>query len=153
MKNTIIIAILIGLILASTFYYLNLPRLVEFSDEPQDWLKENNIDVFYATKGKSFFGLDNLQYTGDGISTAFSLEGFYQGNKFLGEYKNDNKLIMKITSELDPKDGVINGFIFENIKGDEVKAYLFVDEDWKNYVGNTNILWGANYENEQEFVY
>lgn len=151
MKNKIIIGIVIFLLIFLSYKYFTTQKSVEFSDNPKDWIKENKIDVFYASKGKSFLGVDSLQYIGDGVNTAFSLEGFYNGKKFLGEHKVNDKVVMRITSELNPNDGVIDGFIFLDLK--KMKAYLFVDEDWKNYVGDTNILWGRKYQNEKKFVY
>ncbi|MBI4919419.1 hypothetical protein HY837_05780 [archaeon] len=151
MKKTIILAVIV-LILVSSYYYFSLPKPIEFSNEPKDWIKENKIDIFYATQGKSYL-LDTLQYSGDGINTAFDIEGFYKGKKFLKAHKINNKTVMRTTQELKPNDGIIDGFIFETIENDTTKAYLFVDEDWKKYIGKTNILWGKNFENQKEYDY
>ncbi len=151
MKKIIALAIIV-LVLISLYYYWALPKPVEFSNNPADWVKDNKINLFYATKGQAHL-LDTIQYSREGINTAFEIEGFYKGKKFLKEYKINNATIMRITQELKPNDGIMDGFIFEKIENQTVKAYLFVDEDWKKYMTRTNILWGRNFENQKEFNY
>ncbi|MBI5065839.1 hypothetical protein HZA97_06390 [Candidatus Woesearchaeota archaeon] len=150
-KKVVLLVVFLVLIAGIAYYFY--PKTQQFSDKPKDWFDKNKLDVSQATKGKEVLSNNVLQYKDGETISAFSLEGFFKGKKFLNEYKDNNKPIMRITQDLIPNDGIIDGFIFEKIENGVVKAYLFVDEDWKNLVGKTNILWGNNFQNSQEFSY
>ena len=51
---------------------------------------------------------------------------------------------------LDPTDGEIEGYIFHDfLPNDTILTYIYVDQDWKENIENTHIIWGesANWDN------
>jgi len=53
--------------------------------------------------------------------------------------------LMRISPQMDAADGIINGFVLAKQENDEFVFYIFVDEDWKNKLAYTNILWGDDF--------
>jgi hypothetical protein len=60
---------------------------------------------------------------------------------------------MRITNDLNPNDGIIDGFMTEKKEGGKWIVDIFVDRDWKNQIGETNIFWGTLYGQEKRFVF
>jgi hypothetical protein len=49
---------------------------------------------------------------------------------------------------MNPNDGVIDSFILGKVEDTEFVFYIFVDEDWKNKIEFTNILYGRNFNSQ-----
>ena len=64
----------------------------------------------------------------------------------------DTYVKMKISEEMNPNDGIIEGFILVRLENEELVFHVFLDEDWKLKVnGETNLVWGTRYENFRKF--
>ena len=153
-KALVIIIIVIALLLAIVYLFAEKPQ-TQYSDNPADWVKQGKIDVEQATKGTGYINEIGQQYRDLETSTVFETEGYYKGNQFFDEATVDGKTKMRITTDMKPNDGVIEGFMTErkDEKTDKWIVDIFVDEDWKKQVGQTNIYWGIMYVQEKQFVY
>ena len=147
-----------------------------FTLEPESWIEEIDytakpadvqIDLFKATRGNAMM-VDNIQedynlngklysffyrgsYKGSPFKTVYIIDEFY--NKYIGQPVEEQEkhavenTLMKISPEIDPTDGVINGFILAKQENGKFVFYMFVDEDWKQKLNYTSILWGDNFAN------
>lgn len=155
-RRWLVILLIITILIILVNYYLSLPKNIVFSDNPKDWIEKegdvNELNIDQISKGKSHS--DNLgQQFKDyekKIRTSFKQEGFYKGKYFTNVYSENNKELMKITNKINPNDGVIDGYILEIIE-DKPIVYIFLDQDWKEKIGETNIFWGINFANEKKF--
>ena len=99
---------------------------------------------------------EDVQYREDGIETSFPLMGIYKGVRFSkAHYKwhedGTYDLLMEIGHEMDPKDGVIEGYMVETFENEMPYVYIYLDEDWRKKVGDTNIIWGLNLDKIQKY--
>jgi len=150
-----IIIIIIAIILAIMYIFAEKQGPTAYSNNPTDWVDKGTIDVEQATKGTGYINEIGQQYRDASTSTVFETEGYYKGNQFFDEATVDGKIKMRITNEMNPNDGIIDGFMTER-KDDKTGKWIvdiFVDEDWKKQVGLTNIYWGTMYKQEKQFVY
>jgi len=155
-RRWLVVLLIIAVFTILVNYYLSLPKSIVFSNDPKDWIDKNNeiteVNVNQVSKGKSH--IDNLgQQFNDyekEIRTSFKQEGFYKGNYFTNSYSEKNKEVMKITNKINPNNGIIEGYILEIIE-DKPIVYIFLDQDWKEKIGETNIFWGINFANEKRF--
>jgi hypothetical protein len=148
-----------------------------FTLEPQTWIEENKetdnpndieINLFKATRGKALLDGGQEDYYINGDIESFFYYGSYKGNDFQQAYVNEssqelskgksiqeeeqlaeNLTLMRITNIINPNDGIINGFILGKEESNIYSFYIFLDEDWKNQVPSTNILWGDDFENPE----
>ncbi len=119
------------------------------------------IDVPQITDFQSTEGLHSQLYTlSTGFTIPFNLMGEYEGMYFKGSALNftdpQRPILFEITSQLDPTNGIPQGYIVLRIEDEDahdISAYIFVDEDWKRAFPQTNIIWGAEYQNQAEFVF
>lgn len=150
----VIIITAIAILLAIIYIFAEKPS-AQYSDNPADWVKQGKIDVEQATKGTGYINEIGQQYRDLETSTVFETEGYYKGNQFTDEAIVDGKTKMRITPEMKPNDGVIEGFMTErkDTKTDKWIVDIFVDSDWKKQVGQTNIHWGIMYAQEKQFVF
>ncbi len=142
----IIVVIIIGVFVAIKFW----PK--GYSDNPKDWIENGKIDVQKATKDLSYQDFIGQQYKGD-IKTVFQHDGSYLGNYFEDEYVLDNKVMIRFTENIKPNNNIPEIFIFEVIENNEPIVHIFLDEDWKNSLDYTNIVWGKDYQSEKSFNY
>ena len=143
--------------------YINLPKesvsqVKKYSDNPRKWIESNgnvmSIDIESATANAGYLDSIGLQYNDREISTAFRYSGFYKGNYFDDSYSDENgKVLMRISKDMNPNDGVIEGFIIERIKDGNPIVYAFVDEDWKKNIGRTYIRYGRSFEKKKIFAF
>lgn len=87
---------------------------------------------------------------------SFRLSGMYKGERFSKAYydRHDDGSVdmpMAIRMEMDPTNGVIEGYIVENFVNGTPYAYIYLDEDWRKKFGDTNIIWGKDLQFIQEF--
>ena len=55
---------------------------------------------------------------------------------------------MRIHQNMNPNDGIIEGFILRKLENNELVFYIFVDEDWKTSLNYTNILWTNDFSQD-----
>lgn len=145
-----------------------------FTAEPEPWIEKSIvggpedyvISVRRATADASELVGNKQEYlTSSGI-VAFFTHGYYRGNQFDTRYidpkfyeenligKSDNekegisRQYVKMASgrEMNPQDGVIDGLIIAKLNSNEnFDIFIFVDEDWKKSIGNTNLVWGDDF--------
>jgi len=134
---------------------------IDYTPEPEDI----EINLFKATRGNAMV-VDNIQedYNLEGELISFFYRGSYKGIPFKTVYLADEfynvsegktipqqeqlaeqYVLMRISPQMDPTDGVINSFILAKIENDRFVFYIFLDEDWKNKLQYTNILWGDDF--------
>lgn len=155
-KKLFIIWISLLIIIILALIIINLPKEEVYSDDPKTWIitegVEKEIDVEKITEGAGFIDDLGQQLRTDTIETVFDYEGFYKGNHFKREYIDENqKVRMRINPNINPNDGVIEGFIIEKVENNKPMVYIFVDEDWKQSLEFTNILWGRTFQNTRAF--
>jgi len=130
----------------------------EYSDEPKDWIDKTKegieIDVVDATKGTGYVDEIGQQMRDGETITVFDWEGFYQGKHFLNEYKDSQgNILMRISPDMDSNDGIIEGFVMERKENGKFMIYVFLDEDWKNALPETNMFWGSELQKEKKFEF
>ena len=101
-----------------------------------------------------FLGLWNdntgdTQYVEQGQNLAFIHACMYKGNSFSKTYYNvlvdaTYNVTMGITSQMNPKNGVIEGYMVEHFENETPSVYIYLDEDWRKKVKFTNIIWGKD---------
>jgi len=125
-------------------------EVIDFIFERGDGMID--VDINKLTDGQSYMAGMAQQVDTDGIRTAFEVEGYYKGLYF-GKiaYYEGNILRMRIAYDMTPSDGVIEGFIFIKFKNKEPYAYIIIDEDWKEKINKTYIVWGMRYEHQKIF--
>jgi len=152
------------------FYLAKAPREIRnnyYTPEPEPWITQDFLtpeDDYYisvkrATREKSNY-LDNKQeyYTTQGLVTFFT-HGFYRGEYFDHIYASsefysivDDKsaksfIKMQIGNNMDPGDGIINGLVVAKENNKLYDIYIFVDEDWREQVPITKIVYGDDFTN------
>ncbi len=152
-KKVVVVIVISILIVIGIYLLLSLPKEKAYSDNPKDWIEKGEIDVDLATKGKGYINPIGQQYRDGEISTVFEIEGYYKGDYFSEEFIENGKVKMRITNDLNPNDGVIEGFMTEKKEKGKWIVDIFVDEDWRQKVGKTNILWGILYRQEKTFLF
>ncbi|MBN2421877.1 hypothetical protein JXB41_01505 [Candidatus Woesearchaeota archaeon] len=142
---------------------------IYFTLEPESWIKENTrtnttdyyIDIKKATRDLAYYDGTKQELLYYGKRITFFSHGVYKGIPFQEAYVDpvfynysglistdeQRTLIRKYikitnTNNMDPNDGVSNGFILAKIENMSIVFYIFVDEDWKNNLEFTNIVWG-----------
>ncbi len=159
-KKRIILLSILTILVIIINYYLLLPKKIVFSDDPKQWVEKKGdikeLKLDQISQGRNYIDTMGQQFNdiNKGIRTSFDLEGSYKGKKFRVEYldKQTNKTIMKITNNMNPEDGIIEGYIVEVIK-EEPEVYIFLDNDWKENVGETNIFWGVGFGQNKTFIF
>jgi len=159
-KKKIIIASSIILVLAIVLIIkINMPveypdKPMYFTPEPETWIEEqilteeNNdakINVMKATKGDSVFEGNRQIYHLEYSDEAFFSYGSYNGLPFTSYYEKDNIKLIEISPSLDPDDGIIQIFILAKNDVSGFIFYIFVDDDWKNQLEHTNIIYGRDF--------
>ncbi|HLC46668.1 MAG TPA: hypothetical protein VJI75_02905 [Candidatus Nanoarchaeia archaeon] len=124
--------------------------------EANAWVIAENgkekVNVPSITGGEAYVDpAQNQQY--DSIGTVFSFDGWYKGQSFFREFKDESgKTLMRITSELTPGDGVPEGYIVHAVEDSKPRVYIFVDDDWKEKIPS-RIYWGRSYEKEKDLAF
>jgi hypothetical protein len=146
---------------------------VFFSEQPENWVYDNpstiqddiRIDSFMASEGKLRLEKGQQNYLSDGEMESFFYSGLYGGEEFKSEYlpegffnqtrglslslkrkRADELAKMQITNEFVSGDSVVNGFVLAREENSKLVFYIFVDEDWRNKLEYTNILWGDDFK-------
>lgn len=157
-KLVIWFSILLVLLLLSLWFPSLARKKALPKEEPQNWISKKPgvvmVDVAKVTKGKGVWNENNQQYRVGSDFTAFAYEGSYHGDGFATSYLDENNRVrMRITQELKPNDGVLDGIIVERVVNNTVEAWIFLDNDWKQQVPNAVIWWGKTYERRRPFAW
>ncbi|MBN1501911.1 hypothetical protein JW930_00065 [Candidatus Woesearchaeota archaeon] len=147
-----------------------------FTTEPATWIESDpvteeddvKIDVMKATRAKGTVEVTQHNYIYDNKLVSFFYHGYYQGKRFDVSYVDpayDNasinlsieqkRLLLKnytkiqISKRLNPSDGIIDALILGKEENDTFVFYIFVDEDWKQQLGYTNIMWGDDFKDRE----
>jgi len=146
-KKVVVLAVLlvIAAIAVSVSFFV---KEEGYSDDPKKWLEKNGrvieVSVDKATKGEGYLDVNGQQYRSENVNTMFRYEGYYKGSRFVDVFNTiNNQALMRITKDLQPSDGIIDGFIVVRIENDVPIFNIFIDNDWKNRVVPTNILHGV----------
>ncbi len=156
-KVWIVIGVFIGIVIISLsilIYIQSQPKLIKYTDNPSDWIVDNkngtkSVDINLVSSGKSFIDSQGQQYRSGDIKTMFSSYGYYQGNYFDKNYDN----LMSIDTNMNPNDGIIEGYAVFDIVNDSPTFYIFVDEDWKQKVTPTTIFYGFDHSKNKTFEF
>jgi len=153
----LVIILIVVLAVAFTFFFR---KQEAYSDNPKTWVEDKasgvkEINVEKVTKGKGYFNDINQQYDDGDIVTVFGYDGIYDGEFFENDYLDQNgKLLLEITPDLNPNDGIMQGIIVESVEDGIFIVNIFLDEDWrKNFGNDINILWGKTYQNKEIFKF
>ncbi len=164
MSKKLAFGIVALLIIVFGFIYIMVPSKekveaqIEYSEYAPDWVEDIEeepdvldstvqINVVEATEGRGDFIGDHQRYMDiDGRVISLSQTGIYNGEIFGNTYYDEKgNARMRIWNEMNPNDGVIEGFALFKEEENDFVIYLFVDEDWKKQSqGNINIVWGVN---------
>jgi len=160
-KTWILVLIVVLAVIVVFLFFPKKETVIEedipFSNFPPDWIEELEeltpdnknieINVIEATEGRAEFIVDQERYIDvDGEIISLFYGGSYQGEVFSNIYRDEaGNMKMLIWDNMNPNDGVIEGFGLFKKENDAFVIYLFVDEDWKQQSnGNINIIWGNN---------
>ena len=148
-KKIIISLIIIIMILAGIYFHLN-------NDNAGTYVP--TINVSEVTDGDGYE--DNavsMQYNDGLYKVKFEHMGILKGYMFLNEVtfitaENETFILLRITPDMDPKDEIPEAYIVPTIKDNIMEINVFVDEDFKNMMGDsTNIIWGSTYQNFKQY--
>lgn len=148
-----------------------------YTEEPKTWITNEKdyelsnktiIDIEKMTKGDSNIDETHQRYTVEGDIKSFYYHAYYKGNSFKTEYLDPifynisygkpidevkilraGYTLMKISPEIQPNDNIIEGIIVAREENQKIVFYIFVDEDWKNKIPFTNIIWGDDLNNKE----
>ncbi|MCF7861142.1 hypothetical protein K9M79_02765 [Candidatus Woesearchaeota archaeon] len=161
MKRALIVVATL-LVLTTVIYFIFFQpkeqvELPEYPQDPQGWIHDaqmvKKIDIDYVTKGKSYEDRLGQQVKTNNISTVFNMRGYYLGNKFYKNYTSDGQTYIRVSPNMIPSDGIIEGYVIFDVINDTPAYRIFVDEDWKKRVQPTNIWWGFGHGNQKEFEF
>ena len=155
-KKRIVVLVAIILVILILAYIIIQPKKAGYSKNPEDWIEQkgdvNKVNVEKATGGKGYFNMNNQQYKFLSVDTSFGYDGLYEGEVFKNKHYNEqDKLVIEITQELVPDDGILQGIIIEKFEEGKPVAYIFLDGDWKEQFLDLNIVWGKTYQNIKKF--
>ncbi len=159
-KLAIVGIVVIALILIVIFFIGSLPPSTEEimkSDQPINWITSEEgktvVNVESATLQTQVpFSQQQRYITDTGAITAIFYNGRYKGNAFTGTYYEGDQIFMRIFPDMNPNDGIIEGYAFIRQENGKFVLYMFVDDDWRRESGNTLFInWGANINALQTF--
>ena len=163
-KIIIITGIVLLIVIAAALLLRSSRQPAEYeyyTEEPETWVEgqrfteppnDVRINVFKATGGESTFSINKQDFPGE--DKAFFVQGLYKG-KYFGTVYYDNETkekIIEISQSLDPDDGAADIFILAKSDGPGFVFYIFVDEDWRNSVSFTNIIYGMDFNNDATLI-
>ncbi len=150
-------------------YYTEEPKTWITNEENYEITDKTSLDVEKMTKGDSNIDKTHQRYVVEGDIKSFYYYAYYKGNPFKTEYLNPifynvsygksidetKKLrmqytLMRISPEMQPKDGIIEGIIVARKENEKFVFYTFLDEDWKDKIEFTNIIWGDDLNNKEK---
>jgi len=155
-KKKLVIMFLLVAVLFSAFLFIKTITK-PYSVNPKDWINKHDnkieIDLNEATMTASVQNYLGQQYNNGQIQTVFVHDGMYNGHYFKDEYIENNEVKIRFSKNIVPNNGVPEIYVMERIINDKPMIYIFVDNDWKSQIKDTNILWGAQFQNFKEFEF
>lgn len=115
------------------------------------------IPVENVTDDKGYAdGAGDVQYVEESQWIVFSLSGMYKGNSFSKTYygfdsDKNSIVLMAIRKQMEPKNGVVEGYMVETFENGTPYVYIYLDEDWRKQIDDTNIIWGKDLQFIQKF--
>ena len=87
------------------------------------------------------------------VDATFVVRGGVNGTVFYNAAYFDIKedIAIGINKKMHPENKFIETFILWDIPNGKPTAYIYVDEDWKRYIGDAWILYGPNFEKSKKF--
>ena len=158
MNKKILAGILLLVIISTVYLFTRPEEEIYYSEDPITWIQDESggvkqINVDSITKGDGWDADDQLFLTINGSETIFPYEGYYKGKYFDREYIEYGEVKMRVASDFKPNDGIIEGYVVERYYNDTFDIFIFLDEDWKNLVYPTNIVWGKDYSKTKPFIF
>lgn len=160
MRKKLIISIVIIILIAAgiSAYFVFKPRKPYFTDDPATWVDRTDmvtrtVNIEKATKGQAYDSVNSVYFAINGTTTAFLYEGYYEGEYFQKEYSRNGDVLMRIGPDIKPNDGIIEGFVVERVIDGVYDVLVFLDNDWRQQIPNTNIVWGSSYERVKPFAF
>ncbi|MEM3374449.1 MAG: hypothetical protein QXE31_04475 [Candidatus Woesearchaeota archaeon] len=147
-KNKIILLLLISIIIIFIIFFTAYN--LNSKNNPKNWIIKNNISVYKATDKLSYQNYIGQQ-TFD-LDTVFIHSGIYLGKPFKSFYEENNQIKIRFSEQL-KKDNIPDAYIFEKKENEDLVVYIFLDEDWKKQIPDTNIIWGKNYQYVKKFSF
>ena len=147
--------ILSGVLLLAIILLFLLPGKGErrYSTNPEDWVITTptgiSIDVEEASQGTAEITTINQQFRTAEVSTAFSYEIVWDGDFRENPYTEAGKTIVEITEKFSD-DGVPQIMLMEQ---PDLQVLIFVDEDWKQELKATHIVWGKDFERQRPYLF
>jgi hypothetical protein len=142
---------LILLIVIVSVFYLSKPKEGPYySDKPSEWIvavdvSTKEIDVNQVSKGQALDNNRDMYFYINGTTTSFEYEGYYKGKYFTRHFPGEEPFLIRINPEMKPADGVMEGYLVERFINDTYQVFIFLDNDWKQEIPDTNIVWGKDY--------
>jgi len=166
-KTNILLGIMIIIIIAFLIInYSGTQQKVKFTEDPSQMINQIDkntieIDILTITDEKSkTYSRDSAQVYSIGgdinEETVFAMQGVYNGVVFSSTFYKNETPIMNISRTLHPNNDIIEGYIVQRIENEAIKdisSYIFVDEDWKEALPNTHVLWGASYQYNKKYEF
>ena len=171
-KKVVIAVSTIIVVISAVLLYLyyqqgdDFEEVIPYSEYAPDWVdklenktidnKTISIDIAEATGERSDFIVDQQRYIeSNGKIISLFYGGSYNGNVFHNIYVDEkDKIRMRLWNNMNPRDGVIEGFALFKRENDAPVIYLFIDEDWKRQSNeNINIIWGNNITEKDNLNY
>ncbi len=140
-----------------------------FTIEPGPWIEDvgdgYRINVKKATRDLGLHDgkKQDLIYEGEIISVFTA--GYYKGQHFERAYLDPSynstgnisgSVRMHISPDMVPGDGIMSAFALVKEEGEKLVAYIFVDEDWRQQMAYTNIVYAADFTEgvkQEQFEY
>ncbi len=142
---------------ATDQFYANFKKFINQSEEDaMDTVNVANLNrTIYMAIVDNEISLSptNQQYNTQSIGTVFTLHGYYRGEQFRAQYRDraTDKLLMRISPELHPDDGIPEGYVIEMDENGKPTLYIFLDEDWRREIPNTKIQYGKRFQTTVPF--
>jgi hypothetical protein len=159
------IGIMVFITVLTLFLTPQKPIKPYFTKEPSSWIEEDRatnkkdfiINIKKATEDNSLIFSNQQDYQVNDDLISFFHYGYYKGFFFRNVYSDKEitsetelreyaKII--ISNRLVPNDGIIEAYVLAKRNGNNFEFFIFVDEDWKNQLAYTNIVWGNDFSDK-----
>ncbi len=154
------IALLAGIVIlllgwAWNYYSNDYKNSASYLEQPEHWVTENDgvtyIDISKVTQQRAGYDSDTdvITYNDGTIYAAFQTYGLYHGDYFSSYAQDGTLAVIELGPNMDPNNGIMQVFVVESFEEGIPYIHLFVDEDWKKVMPQTNLIWGKNFSNQQ----
>jgi hypothetical protein len=131
------------------------PTTTKFANQTKDGYF--TIPILNLTDGRIERVSSQVDYTvkdlHSGIDSTFKLRGAVHGKSFYSTamFDESKNLAISLSPNMHPKNNFIEAFIVWDIVDGQPTAYIYVDEEWKTYVGDSWIIWGKTFQKSRQF--